>query len=236
MTELRRITEGVHALETRIPLAPGFELPLRSTLLSLRSGGLAIVSPVPLDDALAARVEALGPVEHLVAPNLLHHAFIEAAAARWPRAKVHAPPGLERKRPGLRVDHHLPGALPAELEVVPLEGAPALSETAILHRASRTLVVTDLVFHVLEPRGFLTPLILFLVGARGRLAQSRALRFMTRDRAAAAASAGRIVALDFERLVMAHGVIVEENARTRLEAALAWMLSAPSSATQRLRA
>ncbi len=226
-----RITDGVFGVSTAIRLSPGFELPLRSTVVALASGGLAVISPVDFDDASAARLEALGPVEHIVAPNLLHHLFVAKAAARWPSAKVHVAPGLTAKRPDLRPHHTLgDGGLPPDLEGVLVEGAPALGETVLLHRASRTLVVTDLVFHVLEPRGLLTPLILWLVGARGALAQSRALRFVTKDRAAAGRSARAILGLDFDRLVPAHGAIVESGARPRLEAALHWMLAGAAPA------
>ena len=81
-------------------------------------------------------------------------------------------------------------------------------------------MVTDLVFHVLSPVGLLTGLILRAVGAHRVLAQSRALRLMLRDREAAQRNVERTLALDFTRVVMAHGVIVDVDAKARLAAAL----------------
>ena len=41
--------------------------------------GLVIVSPIPMDDALASELETLGPVRLILAPNLWHYASINAA-------------------------------------------------------------------------------------------------------------------------------------------------------------
>lgn len=121
MTELVKICEGVHALETSVRPAFGFELPLRCTLLSLSSGGLAVISPVDVDDALAAKIDALGPVEHLIAPNSFHHLYVNKAAARWPSAKVHISLALKKKWPNLRFDHLLGDALPPDLVAILLD-------------------------------------------------------------------------------------------------------------------
>ncbi len=209
---------------------PGrFHFPIRMTALPLEGGGVALVSPIPIDDALAQQVAALGEVRFLIAPNLLHHLHLAAAIERYPGAAVLAPRALRAKRPDLRIDHDLESGLPAELgrsvQAVKLEGAPAVDEHALVHPATRTLVVTDLVFHVTRPQGLMAHLTLFLVGCHGRLAQSRAWRFFVKDRAAAAASARRLLALDFDTLVMAHGDVVPTGARERLLGALAWMLS-----------
>ena len=51
----------------------GIHFPGRMTVIRLKSGGLWLHSPVPIDDELAAQLAELGPVEHLVGPNLFHH-------------------------------------------------------------------------------------------------------------------------------------------------------------------
>ncbi len=224
MIAARQLADGVYALETSITPAPGFTLPLRTTLLRLPSGGLAVISPLAVDDALAATIEAWGPVEHLVAPNRFHHLFVAVAAARWPKAKVWLSPGLPSKRPDLRYDALLGvDGGPPGLEVVRIEGSPWLEECAVFHPPSGTLVVTDLVFHVLEPSGCLTAPILWLVGAHRRFAQGLEVKALVWDRAAAAASVRRLLALDVQRVVMAHGEVVDDDAPARLREALRWM-------------
>ncbi len=232
MIELVRLADGVHALETTLRVLPGFHLPLRSTLLSLAGGELMVISPLRMDDELAARVSALGRVTHIASPNKFHHLFVGDAAARWPNAQVHLAPGLPEKlsKLGRVVPPHivLPSDMPADATAVVLAGMPALSETLFFHAPSRTLVVTDLVFHVLGPtQGLFTGLILRMVGAHQRLAQGLELRLLVRDREAARQSLERVMALDFTRLVMAHGVVVEVDAKERLRAALRFMLTAP---------
>lgn len=213
----------------RLPGA--FHLDTRMTVLPLARGELALVSPIPIDDALAEEIAGLGEVSFLIAPNLLHHLYLADAHKRYPRARVLAPPGLRSKRPALAIDatldQQLPEALSAAVDVVRIEGAPGADEFVFFHRASRTLVVTDLVFNVAMPRGLVANVVLFLEGVRGRLAQSPAWRFMVKDRARARDSAERLLALPFETLVMAHGEIVRDQARARLTHALRWMLEAP---------
>lgn len=210
----------------------GFRFPARMTVLPLAAGKLALVSPVPIDDARAAAIAELGRVEFLIAPNLLHHLYLDAAVQRYPEARIVAPGRLHEKKPNLRIDTALEAsalhlALPPELaaavEIIALQGAPALDELVIYHRATRTLVVTELVFNITRPRGWFAHLVLFLVGCHGRLASSHAVRALVKDPAAARTSAERILALPFETLVVAHGDVIEHDARARLEQALRWL-------------
>jgi hypothetical protein len=202
------------------------------TVLPLVDGGLALVSPIPIDDVLAATLDSLGEVRFLIAPNLLHHLYLDAAIRRYPRATVLAPPGLAHKRPDLRIDRTLreplPPALAESVDVQRIEGALAVDEFVFFHRATQSLVVTDLVFHVLSPEGWLTGLVLRLVGCHRRFGQSRAWRLFVKDRAAAADSLSRVLAWPFETLIMAHGDIVHSDsardARTMLAAAVRWVL------------
>lgn len=205
----------------------GMHLPTRMSVVPVAPGKLALISPIPIDDALAKAIEALGQVEWLIAPNLLHHLYLRAAVTRYPRARVLAPPGLAKKEPALRIDatleQELPPALARALQVVRIEGAPSVDEFVFFHRDSRTLVVTELVFNIVRPRGFVAHIVLFLVGCHGKLAQSRAWRMFVKNRAAARESVRRVMALPIRRLVVAHGDIVETDAAARLAHALRWL-------------
>lgn len=222
------MADAITTLEHEQKLPGGFFLPARTTVVRTEGGGLALISPVPIDDRRAAELARLGEVRWLVAPNLLHHLYLAEAHARYPDARVIAPRGLATKRPDLRIDATLDGPLPPELaaclDVLPIGGAPLVDEHLFFHRPTRTLVVTDLVFHVTEPRGLVTHLVLWLVGCHRRLAQSRSWRFFVRDRAAYASSLAPVLALDTETLVVAHGEVVREDARARLARALAPLL------------
>jgi hypothetical protein len=206
----------------KLPL--GFRFPARMTVLPLAGRKLALISPVPIDEARAAALAELGEVAFLIAPNLMHHLYLGDAARRYPGARVLAPRGLVTKRPDLRIDSLLDEELPRELgeavAVLRIEGAPRLDEFVFHHPATRSLVVTDLVFNIRQPRGWLAHLLLFLGGTHGRLASSRIWRFLAEDRASVADSVERILALPFDTLLVAHGDVVTVGAHAQLERAL----------------
>lgn len=235
---LEPIHEGLWHDQFDLFVPPGLHMRGRMVVARLGDGRLWVWSPIPLSDALARQLEGLGEVAHVVAPNALHHLHFAAAAQRFPRAQGWISPALVRKRPDLagceRLGDAPPAAWAADLDQHLVAGVPKLDEVVFFHRASKTLLVTDLVFNVLEYRGWLSGLVFRMVGAHKRLAQSRALRMMVRDRAAAAASARTILGWGFERVVMAHGEIVEHDARARMTEALRWMLGgAPAIAAAR---
>ena len=71
-------------------------------------------------------------------------------------------------------------------------------------------------------------MVLWMAGVnKGKLAQSRLWRSLTKDRAAAGRSVEKMLEWEFERVVLAHGDFVEGNdARERTRRALWWMLDA----------
>lgn len=220
---MEAITEGVWGVRTRIRLLPGAYLPLRMTVL--RDGdGLLLHSPVAIDDALAAELAALAKVRTLLGPNRMHHLYLAAAKARFPDAKLLGAPGLADKRPDLSFDGTAPnGALSDAIEAHCIAGAEKLSEVALLHRPSRTLVLTDAVFNVHGARGLSAAVLRLVSGLRdGECGQSRLIRVLTSDRDATARSIEALLAWDFERIVMSHGEVIDQDAKARLEAALWW--------------
>jgi hypothetical protein len=136
------------------------------------------------------------------------------------------PEGLATKRPDLARDAALAeGALAPGISALALHGAPSIDEFLVYHAASRTLVVTDLVFNVRRAVNFATWLVFALVaGTLGRLAPSRVWRWAVKDRRAFRASLTRALALDCERVVVAHGELVERDAKAALSTALAPLL------------
>lgn len=226
---LTSVTSGLWTAEDEVALPGGARLPTKMILLDTGGGALALISPLPLSDTLAADVARVGRVEQLVSPALFHHLYLPAAQQLYPDARLCGPPGLGRKNPGLRIDETLEDSARASLgpdvDYVFIEGAPTLGEICIFHRSSRTLVVADLVFNVHEYRGFMTGLLLRATGAHRRLATSRLWRRFVQDRARVRASLERVLAWDFARVVVAHGRVVTEDAHGEIERALAPLLA-----------
>jgi hypothetical protein len=193
------------------------------TIVRIGDGSLALISPIPIDDRLAAELAPLGPVSRLIAPNLFHHLHLAAAKARYPQARVLGPPGLVAKEPGLTYvapEAELAAPFRDVLAGTTMQGAPRAAETAWLHIPSRTLVVADLAFNVDAPPSWKTSVMLQLMGTRARLAQSRVWSFLVRDKPSARESCRRILALDFDRLIVAHGSVIASGAKDRLAAAM----------------
>ncbi|WP_394838140.1 DUF4336 domain-containing protein [Pendulispora rubella] len=222
---LRTITDDLWTLEGHIRLSGGMLMPARATFLRLGGDELLVHSPLAIDDETAREVSRIGKVSSIVAPNCMHHLFLRDAMMRWPEARVFGPAGLERKSKGLPFE-----VLPAEgpmldgsVAVRRIDGAPSMTEHVFFHPRSRTLLVSDLVFNLHASPGLSLQFFLRLVGAWKKLAQSRVWKLLAKDRAAASQSVHDVLHWDFDRLVMAHGDIVETGAHAELESALAWM-------------
>lgn len=217
-----------HSQVLRLP--GGVIFHARMTVLRLPSGALVLHSPVSIDDALATALAELGPVRHLVTPNAMHDGFAAAGRARYPDAVLWAPPAFRNAsgssdNPKVPADRWLDDpavedAFESVIAVHEIAGAPKISEFVFRHRPTASLIVSDLLFHIDYPTNWITRLVLRMVGAHGgRLAQSRAWRMATRDRAAAGRSIeavfdadGRAAAPDearcVRRLIPGHGSVL----------------------------
>lgn len=216
MNKLVRVCDSLYCAEAEVNLPGGVRMNTRMTIVVLRNGKLFVHSPIGLDEAMAKEIETLGEVAYIVAPNLGHYLFFSRCAERFPRARTFATPGLTEKAPTLRVDEVLgdepPRAWADEIEQLLLRGAPKMSEMVFFHKPTRTFIVSDLFFNILHPSNFATSLVLTLAGTRGRLARSRLWSFFVDDKKTFEACARQALAWNFDRLVMAHGDIVETNA------------------------
>jgi hypothetical protein len=163
----------------------------------------------------------------LVAPNALHHLYIEDAATAFPEALRFAAKGVAAKHPSLDFGE-LDGDTPAPawegvLDQIFVPSSVRLQETVFFHRASRTLLLTDLCFHVRSARRARTRWLLTAMGTWNRFACSRLLRSMLGDPAAVGAAVDRILEWDFDRVSVAHGEVLETGGREALREAFAWL-------------
>ena len=203
----------------------------RMTVVRLSDGGLLLYSPVAIDDELAAQLEALGPVRHIVAPNAFHFLFCEAAAERFAGATTYGTAALARKRKELTFDvlldpaAEMPAGFGDTLQMKVLAGAPKIDEVILHHLPSASLIVCDLVFNLREAKGLFSRLFFRVLGVFGRLAQSPLWRYIwVEDRAASEESLRGMWTWPITRIVPTHGHIIEgDDAKSQLAAALAWM-------------
>jgi len=169
---LEAIAEDVWVAAGSHRLLPGVHFPTRMVVVRKPNGGLVLHSPVELSKALVDELGRLGPVDLLIAPNSFHYAHLAGARRSFPSAHLVGPEALRAKAPDLALDttleeSHRSGGEPFDgvFELLPLRGAPKMEEWLFLHSASETLVVTDLLFNVQDPKGALTPWVLRAAGA-----------------------------------------------------------------------
>lgn len=148
-------------------------------------------------------------------------------SAAFPAARVHAPPGLAKKRPDLRIDRTHDAAPEPDwqgtFDEVRIHGF-RLAESALVHRPSGTLLVADLVHNIGRPPGAWTQFYTRTMGFYDRVALSRALRWLAfSDRAAARQSLDQLLDLPFERLVAGHGSPLPGGAKDAVAGAFAFL-------------
>lgn len=67
------------------------------TVVRLENGDLFLHSPVWYSQPLAAELEALGRIRHLVSPNWIHYAYIAEWADAYPDATAWASPKVRER-------------------------------------------------------------------------------------------------------------------------------------------
>jgi len=222
---LRPIADGLWVEARRLRFA-GVETGTRMSVVRLADGGLFVHSPVSLDAATREAVDTLGPVKAVVAPSRFHHLYVGEWIRAYPNAVACACPGLERKRRDLGWHRRL-GDQPeeewrGEIEQVFFGARWFENEVVFFHRASQTLICADLVFDLANHPSRLTRVVARLIGNRepgGTFLE----HLLIRDRAAAREQVDRMLAWKADRIVLAHGDIVETGGHEVLRRAYAWL-------------
>ncbi len=95
---LKPVAEGVWIVDSGPLRALGIPLPVRMTVVRLGDGSVWLHSPTRYDAGLHRAIAALGPIRHLVAPNIAHWTFLKDWQAQCPEALTWAAPNLRERR------------------------------------------------------------------------------------------------------------------------------------------
>lgn len=197
----------------------GLEIGCRMTVVTIGED-LLLHSPIDVEPEI---LEPLGRPRWVLAPSRMHHLFvgpwIDRGLESW------AAPGLPERRPDLRFDHVVEATsepFGPDVLLVPLRCFSFTNEVVMLHRSSRTLVVTDLVFHFTPASPWLTRAAMWASGAYPGC-RSSILERLGMDRPVAREEIRDLLDLDFDRLVLSHGVIVETGGKDALRGAYRWL-------------
>jgi hypothetical protein len=207
----------------------------RMTVLGLKDGGILIHNPFELKEDDAVRLEGLGRIAGIIMPNAFHGDDLAWMAKRFSKARVFIPGKLKLKLEKVhRVDGLLekdwPNDWSHDVACISIEGMRILHESVFVHFASKTLVVTDLVFHM-QATDFKTSIERKLMSwnrvgvgfGPSRLCDT----VFTRDLKARRHSVERILQLDFDRVIMNHGHLVHQGGKEMVRSAFGEYCSNP---------
>jgi len=226
--QLRQLAENLWVAE-RPQSFYGLPVGTRMTVIRLKGERLLLHSPVVLDRELRKQLDSLGRVCVVVAPNRVHHLYAGDVAQVYPGARLWVAPGLERKRPDLVFEAVLTDEAPeewrGEVDQVFFRGRPYENEMAFFHRSTRTLILCDLAFNFGPSAAAPTRLLMKLLRSYGRLGPSKLDPLLIRDRRLARESLERILSWDFDRVIVAHGDVLERGGHKILREGYSWLLS-----------
>jgi hypothetical protein len=199
----------------------GMVIRARTTVVRLSDGTLFIHSPCRMDAETAAYIRNLGHVACIVAPGSYHFSYVDSAQKAFAEAETWICPGVELKKPDIAFDWMLADRpdprWERDMDQVLVRGNRIITEVAFFHRKSRTLILVDLIENVTDS----TPQVgwqlrfwwkvVFRMWKHPKPAPEYQVGW--KDKRAAAASLRRILAWDFERIIIAHGDLIEENAK-----------------------
>ena len=221
------VKDQIWILEYPIRFA-GINLFGRMAIIKLDNGDLIIHDPCVIDDLVKREIDAIGEVKYIVAPGSYHHLFVTEFQQRYPNAETFLCPGLERKRPDIKFEWIL-GNKPDHrwgntLDQVVIQGTRLIWEVAFFHRPSKTLILVDLLENI---------------GDDFQHPASRLLRFWWKviyrmwnnPKAAPEYQMGwgkkhivkcglnKILSWNAERVILAHGELIEGNVTNILSTA-----------------
>lgn len=227
---MRNIGEGIWIFERPFRLF-GAEFGNRMTIVKLANEELLVHSPIALDDTVKDDVEKLGCIKYIVTPNAFHGLFVDDWMVAFPGAHHVTAKGHMKSTAfsSEALSSFAIAKLSPVLEVVLVEGIPKVNEFAFFHKASRTLILTDLAFNIGKDVSLWTKVFFSLNGAYGKFGPSRLMRSMIEDRSTLKDSLLKILEWDFDQIVISHGGMVEKDGKEIMRSAFKQYLTNPSS-------
>lgn len=236
---MQQFAEDVYTEEATIRFY-GFQLQTRMAVVLLPQSRLLLYSPIWLTPQLRSELDQLGRVAYILSPNKIHNQTLRSYAEAFPEAQIHAPPGLAERCPDLRIDGTLENHAPREwretLDQALTAGNLFFSETVLLHRASRTLLVGDLVEYIdTTTVSGVGRAAARLFGVGNEPVGSPEFRLYTHDADLAARAFARIQAWEFDKIFLCHGRLITHDAKNALESVTEGILRAAGARTRPAR-
>lgn len=223
--QLEQVGEGLWTVAGSIVMPLG-EFPRRMTVIALTGGGLAIWSPISLDAAEMARLDALGPVKFIIVPNQAHRLDLGAWKIRYPEARIIAPPSaLSEVEEAAHVDATTDIIGDPNITFERVAGTKADEFALVVARPNgTTLILNDILSNVRHPHGVGANIMARVLGfGVKRPRTSRPVRRMFVNNPPAVAQQFRTWARlpNLKRIIVSHGDVIAEAPSAALERAAA---------------
>lgn len=207
----------------------GIPFPTRMTIVRLSSGALWVHSPIEINHELARTIFSLGPVRYLIAPNWIHYAWVPDWQTHFPDALTFVSPGVVERAASRRVelsfDEQLTNESPAQWkdEIDQRIAESGYHREAIFfHKASRTLILTDLIenFEKHKMPWWTRPLLELggVCAPNGGMPRDMAAGFI-RQRDHLTQLVRDMISWEPERIILAHGKWFERDGANELRRA-----------------
>jgi Domain of unknown function (DUF4336) len=194
----------------------------RMTVVRLRNGRLFIHNAIQLRKHELDWLKSLGNVALIVAPNTFHCSDAGWMKSQFPDADLFVPATKvnEFKKIGLNAHNtetDFPEEIAAELLYIPSKGT-SIHEAIFLHRPSKTLILTDLAFNMPDIYQGFERMVMKWNKVGGRFGPTRALKWVfTKNQRDLLDTFRQILSLDFHRIIVNHGEVLEPNGKNAPE-------------------
>jgi len=207
----------------------GLSVGTRMTVIQLKNRELAVISPIQVDKATSLKLDELGTVSHIIAPNVYHYLFAADFKTLYPKAIFWATPALKLKKPELPIDRIINNnedSFPSDLQhllfdglkTIDFNGFKLLNELVFLHPKSRTLILTDAAFNFNDSYPLITQFAARVIGTYKNFSPSLLEKVASTEKAKVKQAVQKILDWDFERVIMAHGSIIENQGKQKFKA------------------
>jgi len=230
---LKSISENLWIVDGPIINFYGMPFTTRMVVIRMANNDLWIHSPINLTSTLKQELDKLGNVKYLISPNKIHYWYIQDFQKAYPEAITFASDGVQRRsqRAGqsIRWDRELKDIerdyFP-DLEILPMSGNRFMTEYTFFHIPSKSWIVTDIIENF-EPNK-INPFFRALAYIGGALHPNGGT---TRDQRTLFLgnhqllnkSIDRIKSFSPDRIIMAHGKILDQDIASELNRIFAWV-------------
>lgn len=207
----------------------GIPFPTRMTVVRLSNGDVWVHSPIALEHELDKAIAAIGPVRYLIAPNWIHYAWISTWQQRFPETFTFVSPGVVERAASRKFELNFDEKLGNEAMShwshdidQRLADSGTHKEIVFFHRASRTLILTDLIenFETDKMPWWTKPLLKIggVCAPHGGMPRDMAASFR-RKPGLLTKLVAEMMAWQPEKVILAHGKWFEKDGTTALQRA-----------------